>query len=222
MGTSISRFTGLSGNILIRKILLTGGIASSLLYVAMNVFIAMQYPGYNSATYTVSELSAVGAPTRSLWTGWAFVYTTLVTAFGWAILNAARGSRAARIMGGSILVYGALGIAWHFAPMHQREVLAAGGGTLSDTMHLVISFITVVLMLLAIGFGAAAFGNAFRYYSIISLIILLIFGLLTASEAPAIELDQPTPFIGIWERINIGIFLLWIVTVAFILLRRKA
>jgi hypothetical protein len=52
---------------MIRKTLLVCGILSSLLYVAMTVFIAMQWEGYSSASQTVSELSAIGAPTRSLW-----------------------------------------------------------------------------------------------------------------------------------------------------------
>ena len=217
----ISFSTGLSRNIFLKKILLIGGILSSLLYVAMNIFVAMQYQGYNSASYTVSELSAIGAPTRSLWTGWAFLYTFLVIAFGWGIFKSAGTNRAIRIMGILILIYGALGFGWHFAPMHQREILAAGGGTLSDTMHLVLSFVTVLLMLMAIGLGATAFGEMFRFYSIISLVMLLIFGILTGLEAPDVESNQPTPLIGVWERINIGIFLLWVVILAIILLRRK-
>ena len=49
------------------RLLLTCGILSSLLYVAMNVYFPMQWDGYSSASQTVSELSAVGAPTRPLW-----------------------------------------------------------------------------------------------------------------------------------------------------------
>jgi hypothetical protein len=221
MSTITSFSTGYSGNILLRKVLLLSGILSSVLYVAMNIFIAMQYPGYNSATYTVSELSAIGAPTLSIWTGWAFAYTFLVTAFGWGIFRFAGANRSIRIMGALIAIYGALGVVWHFAPMHQREVLAAGGGTISDTMHLVLSFVTVLLMLSAIGFGAAAFGEAFRFYSIISLVMLLTFGILTGLEAPNVESNGSTPLIGVWERINIGIFLLWIVILATVLLGRK-
>ena len=48
----------------VRKTLLVSGIVSSLLYVAMNIFVAMQWEGYSSASQTVSELSAIGAPTR--------------------------------------------------------------------------------------------------------------------------------------------------------------
>ena len=36
--------------------------------------------------------------------------------------------------GGLILAYASLGFLWPFAAMHQREVLAAGGGTLNDTI----------------------------------------------------------------------------------------
>jgi hypothetical protein len=52
---------------LLVRISLIGGIVSSLLYVAMNVFVAMQWEGYSSASQTISELSAIDAPTRSLW-----------------------------------------------------------------------------------------------------------------------------------------------------------
>jgi hypothetical protein len=53
-------------------------------------------------------------------------------------------------------------VAWPFASLYQREVLAAGGGTLADTGHLVLSMVTVVLMFAAMAFGAAAFGLQFH------------------------------------------------------------
>ena len=52
---------------MLRKILLVCGVFSVLLYVAMNVLVAMQWEGYSSVSQTVSELSAIGAPTRPLW-----------------------------------------------------------------------------------------------------------------------------------------------------------
>ena len=50
---------------MLRKLLLTCGVLSSLLYVAMTVFVATQWKSYNSASQTISELSAIGAPTRT-------------------------------------------------------------------------------------------------------------------------------------------------------------
>jgi hypothetical protein len=147
------------------------------------------------------------------------IYTLLVTAFGWGVCRSAGSRRAVRAVGALILAFGALGLLWPFAQMHQREVLAAGGATWSDTMHVTLGGVSVLLMFLAIGCGAAAFGTRFRRYSIGSVVVLLAFGILTFLEAPRLETGLPTPWIGLWERINISVFLVWIVVLAIRLLR---
>ena len=204
---------------MVRRMLLVCGIVSSLLYVAMTVLVAMQWEGYSSASQTISELSAIGAPTRSLWVLPAALYTVLVTAFGWGVWKSAGRRRVLRIVGGMIVAYGALGLVWPLAPMHLREVLAAGGSTLSDTMHIVLASVTVPLMLLAMGFGAAAFEKGFRVYSIASIVILVACGALTFLDAPRVAANLPTPWVGVWERINVCVFLLWVVVLAVTLLR---
>ncbi|MEI9909295.1 MAG: DUF998 domain-containing protein [Bacteroidota bacterium] len=203
---------------MLRKVLLICGIISSLFYVAINIFVPMQFPGYSAASQTVSELSAIGAPTRPLWIPLGIVYALLGAAFGWGVWKSALGNRPLQIAGGSIFINGVISIFW--PPMHQREVLATVGGTLTDTMHIVFSIVTVFLFVLSIGFGAAALGKRFRLYSIATLVILLVFGILTGSDAPRLEANFPTPWIGVWERINIGVYLLWVVVLAIILLRR--
>ena len=116
-------------------------------------------------------------------------------------------------------VYGVSGFFW--PPMHQREVLAAGGGTLTDTMHIIFAMVTVLLMLFAIGFGAAAFRKRFRLYSIATIVILVAFGVLTGLDGPRISADLPTPWVGLWERINIGVFMVWVMVLAIVLLRAE-
>jgi hypothetical protein len=205
---------------MLRKGLLLCGILSSFLYAAMVIFIPMQWDSYSSASYTISELSAIGAPTRALWVLPGAIYTALVVAFGLGVWISAGRSRALRRVGGLILAYGSLGLLWPFAPMHTREVLAAGGGTLSDTMHLVLASVTVLLMLAAMVHGAMALGKRFRVYSIASLVLLFAFGALTFIDAPRIGVNLPTPWVGVWERINIGVFLLWVVVLGTALLQR--
>jgi hypothetical protein len=116
-----------------------------------------------------------------------------------------------------MVAYGVISLAWPFAPMHLRGVEF----TLTDTMHIVLAMVTVLLMLLAIGFGAAAFGKRFRLYSIATMVILVAFGALTGLDAPRIAANLPTPWVGVWERINIGVFLLWVVILAIALLRAQ-
>jgi hypothetical protein len=76
-----------------RKILLLCGLLSSVLYVAMNIFVPMQWQGYSAASQAVSELSAIDAPTRPLWVSLGIAYTLLLTAFGWGIWRSAEASR---------------------------------------------------------------------------------------------------------------------------------
>jgi hypothetical protein len=203
----------------LKKVLLVCGILSSLLYVAMNVIGAMQYEGYSSASQTISELSAIGAPSRPLWLPICIVYEVLMIAFGWGVWMSAGGKRALRVVGGFLFSFGVIGFAWPFASMHQREVLAAGGGTLTDTLHIILGMVSVLFMLMAIAFGAAAFGKRFRLYSIATILVLLVFGALTGMDSPRMAGNLPTPWMGVWERISILGFLVWVVVLAIILLR---
>jgi len=202
-----------------RRFLLYCGVTASLLYIAMNIFTPFLYEGYNWVTQTVSELSAIDAPTRPLWVVFGTVYTLLIAAFGWGVLKSAGLRRSLTIVGILLIINGLFGLTW--TPMHQREVLAADGGTFTDSWHIVMSVITVLLMFLAIGVGAAALGKGFRIYSITTLLIFIVFGFLTFSEAPNINKNLTTPFIGLWERINIAAFMVWLLVFALILLRKK-
>lgn len=212
MIATTSASTRTEGQILLKKVLLGCGIISSLLYVAMNIFVPMQYPGYSSTSQTISELSAIGAPTRTLWVILGTIYTLLVTAFGWGVLKSSQHKRSLRIAGLLLIIYGLIGVVW--PPMHQREVLAAGGGTLSDTLHIAITFVVIPLMLLVIAFGAASFGKGFRIYSIITILVLLGSGVFVGIDSPNLQANLPTPWIGVWERICIGVYMLWIVVFA--------
>ncbi|MBS1773779.1 MAG: DUF998 domain-containing protein [Bacteroidetes bacterium] len=204
-----------------RKWALACGIIASVLYIIINMIVPAQWPEYNSITQTVSELSAVAAPTRKLWMVLCTPYSLFMIAFAWGVWKSAGANKKLRIAGALLVVYGITGVFWPFAPMHLRETLAAGGGTISDTMHLVLAGVTQVIYLVALGLSAAALGKGFRIYSILTFIILAVFGFLTFLEAPNVSTNQPTPTIGIWERINIGVFLLWVIVLAIVLMPEK-
>jgi len=199
--------------------LLLCGIGSSLIYAGMNIVCGMRYDGYSFTSQTVSELSAIDAPTRPLWVSLAIVYSMFIIAFGWGVWQSGVIYTRFRIVGALLIVNAVIGLFW--PPMHQREVLAAGGGTLTDTLHIVFSIVAILLMALAIVLSAGAFGIWFRLYSVTTLLVMLVFGLLTGLDAPDMEANLPTPWMGLWERISIGAYMLWIVVLALIVLLKK-
>ena len=79
--------------------------------------------------------------------------------------------------------------------------------------------VTVFIFTLEIAFGAAAFGRQFRLYSIATMIVMIVFGTLTGLDGPKIAANLPTPWIGVWERISIGVYLVWVGILAVALLR---
>lgn len=198
-----------------KKKLLICGTLSSFFYVAMNVFIPLLYEGYSYSTHTVSELSAIGAPTRAIWVPLAFVYILLFVSFGFGVLKSANGNRHLRTLAIIIFAY----CIWNFywPPMHQRGTVPS----LTDTLHIVWSSVTVILMMLMMGFGAAALGKKFRCYTVATMILLMGFGYLTGLDAPKIPDNLPTPLLGIWERILISLFMFWVIVLAITLLRRE-
>ena len=202
-----------------RRGLLICGILAMLWYVVMNIIIPMQYPGYDSSSQTVSELSAINTPTRSFWFVLGIFYSLFFIAFGMGIWLSANGNQALRVVAAVILFDAVFGFFW--PPMHQREVIAAGGGTLSDTLHLVWAFAHLVLMLLMIGFGASVLGKRFRIFSVAIVVVFMVFGILTTIDSRALQANLPTPYLGIWERINIGAYMLWVIVFAIMLLKRN-
>lgn len=195
--------------------LLICGILSSLLYALMNILVPMQFEAYSISSQTVSELSAIDAPTRALWVWLAILYVLLFAAFGWGVRKSANGNRSLRIVAGLIMAYVIINLYW--PPMHLR----GNEPTLSDTLHIAWAIVTLLLMMLIMGFGAAALGKEFRFFTIAIFVVFITFGILIGTEAANIPKNLPTPYIGIWERINIGAYMLWVIVFAVALLRRQ-
>ncbi len=199
-----------------QKILLTCGVLASLVWIAMNAFIPMAWPEYSLRSQTISELSAIGAPTRQLWVAAGVVYTVLIVAFGCGVWTAARGNRRLRIAGALLVFSGVFGFFW--PPMHLRGAALS----LTDTLHIVWAAVGLLVMLLVMGLAATTFGRNFRLFTVATVAIWLVFGTLTSVEAPRVAANLPTPWIGVWERINAGAYLLWLVVFAALLIRRAA
>ncbi|MCA8916004.1 MAG: DUF998 domain-containing protein [Planctomycetes bacterium] len=206
-GTSVRQLTT-------RRALLVCGTLAAGWYVLMNIFVPLQWPEYSAAAQTVSELSAINAPTRGLWVALGVVYAVLLSAFALGTWSAAGESKALHVAAAAVGAQGILSTYW--PPMQLRGAEMA----LTDVLHIVWAGATLLLMLVSIGFGAAALGRAFRVYSLATVVAFLAFGTLTAIDGPRIAANEQTPLIGAWERINIGAYMLWLAVFAAALLGR--
>jgi hypothetical protein len=208
---------------MVRKILLICGIVSSVWYVVTDVIGTLRYPGYGYADQWFSELTAEGAPTRDFMVALNGIpYTLLVSAFAGGVWTSAGRTRAARITATMLIGYAAFGFAGGVLfPMKPREALAAGEGTLRNTMHIPATVVMSLFIVLAVGFGSTLLGKRLRYYSYATIAILLVFGALTSSQAGRITTNEPTPWAGIEERLNSYGIMVWVVALAVGLLRAQ-
>jgi hypothetical protein len=115
---------------MMRQRLLVCGLVAPLLFVAMTLFVGLRWDGYSLTAQTPSELAAIGAPTRALWLVFSSIYSLLMVGFGVSAYASAGRNRALRVVGILLAAQALFGALW--PPMHQRAVLAAGGGTLTD------------------------------------------------------------------------------------------
>ena len=201
----------------ITKSLLICGIAATVLYIGTDILAATLLPGYSYLNQAVSELSVIGAPTRPQWLAMSFVFNPLLIAFGIGVWRAAGDRRPLRIAGILLAVWGIVGLLWLPFPMHAR----GAERTFSDTMHLVMTGVTVLLMTIFISFGSGANGKWFRIYSILTIVLMYGFGILTSLQATDID-TGPTPWMGAYERVTVYAPMVWILVLSVILLRGHA
>jgi hypothetical protein len=204
---------------MLRKALLACGILSSVIYAFMDVIGGMRWENYSWISQEFSRLSAIGAPSRPIHLVLSLIYSLLVVAFGLGVWKSAGRKRALRVIGCALIVYAIGNWMW---PQFFPEDLSKSVSALTNTMHIVLTFVTVITWMLILGFAAAAFKKWFRLYSIGTLLAVIVCGALAGSQGPALAAGEPTPWLGLVERINIYSFMLWVVVFATSLLHAHA
>ena len=208
---------------MLRKILLGCGIASSVLYVASDILISWWDPNYSYRDQSFSELLAPGSSTRPLvLVVLAIPYGVLVTAFGVGVWASTSRRGAGRITGALLVGYALTGaVTGVFLSAPMRETLEAGEETWRNALHIPGTAVSVLCILLAIGFGSTLLGRWFRYYSYATILAIVVFGVLAGVQVGQMAENQPTPWLGIVERGNIYAIMLWVAALAIGLLRAQ-
>ena len=198
-------------------LLLSCGIAAPLLYVTTDALLAMRWDGYSFRNQTISELNAIGSPTRTLSIVLGIAGYAFLVAFGVGVWRAAAVDRRLRTAAGGLIAVGVF--AWFgvpFASMHVREAEE----TLTDTLHVVQLAVAGPLLLMIVGFGAVALGLRFRVYSAATVLVTLAFGAWSGTYGADVAGDLATPWLGVIERISVYAYQLWFAVFSIALIAR--
>lgn len=199
----------------ITRALLMCGIASAVIYVLTDIAAAASYPGFDYADQAVSELFAIGAPTSPFVIQLFSLSSALLLLFGLGIWLVSKGNLAMRLL--SLMFVGSAVVAlslWNFFPMHMR----GEERNFTDEMHLILATNPFVLASLVV--AGFIFHGRFRSVSIATLLAILLLGGFGFHYAPAIDSGQPTPGMGLSERLGQYAYGVWQVALGLLLLSR--
>ena len=200
-----------------RRVLLLAGVLSPLLYAVADAVAGMQWNGYSFRDQTISELGAIGAPSRPLFSILLIVVYLLLLAFGLGVWQSAGASRRIRVVGALLLALAVMALTiGQFVPMRLR----GSDQGLTGTLHLIEGAAAMVMVVTAMGFAATALDRRFRFYTIATIAVMLAFGAWSGADAPRIEAGLATPWVGVKERIFWYAYQLWFLVLALTLLRQ--
>ena len=210
------------GAALVRRLLLACGAVYTVTYVLANdVVAASLISGYSRRDQAVSELSAVGAAARPFLVAMLPVWVVLMVGFGVGIVWSAGGNRAQWLLGVVTAVQGAFSLLWLWFPMTSRAAMVRAATGANDTGHLVLSAGTGVFALLELVLLAIAFGTWARVYAAVSVAVMVGFNVLVAMTVGEVAGGVATPWMGLFERLGMAPWLLWLVIVSVLLTRRE-
>jgi Protein of unknown function (DUF998) len=196
--------------------LLACGIAAPSLSLASDILACARWRGYSPVRQSISELSAVGAPTRSLVTALDLVRDGLLVAFAAGVSGSAGANRALRATGTLVLANCAIhAFAAAFLPRDYSEPTWSPG----NTANTVVMATSVGCSIAAMATGAVALPGPFRA---VSAGIPSSFAGLTALAllVPWPEGAPPTST-GAQERTMAYAYHLWLAGLAIVLLRSR-
>jgi hypothetical membrane protein len=203
---------------MLKRILLLCGVLSPLLYAVADALAGLYWGGYSFRDQTISELGAIGAPSRFLFTSLLIPTYLLLVVFGVGVWRSADGSRRLRIAAGLLIAFGVIAVT--IGPFVSMQMRATAQGV-AGALHLIEGGIEMLILFAAMGFAATSLGRGFRLYTIITMILVLIFGAWSGMDAPDVEAGLPTPWLGVRERIFWYTYQLWFAVLAIRLLQQR-
>lgn len=192
----------------IRTSLLFCGFSAPIIFILTDLLAGTRWQGYDFFSQSISELGAIGAPTRSLVIVMNLIYYGLVAAFAAGTLSIAGKNVPLKILAGLLLVHAFISaFTLLFYPMHVGIKATLG------SVHVTLMMTAVFSFTLAIVIGIFAFADWFRILSIGIILTLIVLTLLGIFLFPQLGISN-LPSTGIQERVMVFGFHLWMAALA--------
>jgi hypothetical protein len=199
--------------------LLALGLLASLVKVASDLFAGIRWNGYSFKSQSISELGAIGSPTRSIVVPFELAYDLLMTAFGIGLWQVAEGSPFLRVAAALVIANALISlVVILFFPMR----LGSTDKPPISSTHLVLMATSVLCFLLAILLGGVAQGGWFLFFSLsIPFLYMVLAVARTIILGPRKQLD-PRSTIGAQERTMAAGYLLWVAVLSLMYATHRA
>ena len=186
------------------------GIAAVGIYVGTTILGGILNPEYSQVRDAISELTGSAAPDRATLAPLYIAYNLVLLGFGYAMFRAVGGGIRFAI---TVVLFGlaalsGIGQVTAFRMDSVESIATAAGG-----LHAILAGVSSLLCLAL----AILYGNAFQFvpalrslsrFSFVTAVLLVL-------AAPLAIGSIGTNVMGLFERITIGVFELWVAVVAF-------
>jgi len=202
------------------RLLLASGLLIPLWLLAGVWLTAQAYPGYDHLQQAMSQLGAVGSPTHS-WSPLVNNYplAALFALFAWGLARCWRGSKLALLSAAMVLLHGigSMGTGWF--PCDQG--CAPAQPSTSQQLHNLSGLLMFLSLTLASALWAwlgnrIAGSQAFALLSLTCVILAIVTVALMGQAA------QSGQLFGLYQRLNYGVSVIWIASLAWVSLRTPA
>lgn len=194
------------------------GIAGPIIYILAVIIGGMIRNDYNFLYNTISELTLANAPNLILMSAFFGIYNFSLVIFGIGALMdneiaESKKYKAATLM---LAIIGVMGLLLLFFPQDPRNAAVTFKGTMHIAIAGISSLLTLIsVLLIGLNFRKVKKMKSFSIYSFISFIVILISG-----GAAAISVSSNSAFGGLFERITIFAFMLWLIVFSYLILKK--
>jgi hypothetical protein len=204
---------------MLRKGLIYCGIVAPVLYVITAIVGAALRTDYSHIVNAISELISNGAPNKPILDVVFNIYNALLLAFAIGAFIALKNApRLCRIAMGIFIGVQVLSFSWGFFPMDPMGAEATFAGTMHNILGGIVALATIIMpLLMGLGLRQVDGFQVYAKYSFITSAIIFASGL-----TGVILSGQGVHLFGLFERITIGSYEVWIFVTALKLLKTRA